>query len=190
MFTPDAATQLISTYGLWILAPAAVLEGPIVTVVAAWLAQIGLLDLRAVLIMVVVADLIGDVLLYALGRGLLPALPDRLRARLGLGQARLERLATHFSNHGASSLILGKLTHTAGAVVLVAAGMARMRFVPFLLWNTAATLPKSLVFAALGWSLGDAHARIEDWIANASLLLVLAIVPVGLVWLWRRRVVS
>lgn len=182
MFTPEDALHLITRNGLWVMAPIAVVEGPIVTVVAAWLASLGLLRLPAVIAVAIVADLLGDALLYALGR----SAPQRLRARLGLRQDRLARLSQHFDRRGASTLVLGKLTHSAGAAVLVAAGMARMPFGAFLWWNLVATLPKSLAFVALGWSLGGAHARIGEWISTGSLLLLAGLLAVGAV-LWRRR---
>jgi len=187
MISPETVTALVGQYGLWVLAPAAVAEGPIVTVIAGWLARIGLLDLRAVFALVVLADLVGDVVFYSLGRWV-PRMPQRLRLRLGLNEARLAALAGHFHCRGGRSLVFGKLTHSAGALVLVAAGMARMPLGRFVFWNLAATLPKSALFLALGWGLGDAHALIGDWIAAVSLALLLPIGWIGLCLLRRHRV--
>ena len=54
---------LLNAYGIAILAPLAIIEGPIVTVIAAWLASLGLLNLWEVLICVILADLVGDSLI-------------------------------------------------------------------------------------------------------------------------------
>lgn len=189
MFTPEDAATLVGQYGLWVLAPAAVLEGPIVTVISVWLARLGMMDLRAVLLLLVLADLLGDALMYGVGRGLLPRLPRRLRHRFGLHEARLAALAGHFRDSGPRTLVVGKLTHSAGAVVLVAAGMARMHIGRFLWWNLLATLPKTAAFAALGWVLGDAYVLIGDWLAVISAVaLALLAGGAGLWHLWRRRV--
>ncbi|SEM43614.1 membrane protein DedA, SNARE-associated domain [Gemmobacter aquatilis] len=188
MLTPEGFATLINQYGLWVIAPVAVLEGPIVTVISVWMARAGLLGLQPLLLVLVLADLAGDLVLYALGRGLLPTLPRGLRKLLGLRPARVAALASHFRSAGARTLMLGKLTHSAGAMVLVAAGVARMPLLPFLFWNLLATLPKTAVFAALGWLLGDAHALIGDWIAAVSLALLLPIGWIGLCLLRRHRV--
>jgi len=189
MLTPEDAATLVGQYGLWVLAPAAVLEGPIVTVVSVWLARLGMLDLRVVLLMLVLADLLGDVLFYALGRGLLPRLPRALRHRFGLHEARLAALGGHFRDNGPRTLVLGKLTHSAGAVVLVAAGMARMHIGRFLWWNLLATLPKTAGFAVLGWVLGDAYVLIGDWLAVISGAGLAILLAAGGLWhVWRRRV--
>ena len=79
MFGLETVTALIAKNGLAIVAPIAVLEGPIVTVIAAWLASRGLLDVWSVSVVVILADLFGDVLFYALGRWGLHRLPLRWR---------------------------------------------------------------------------------------------------------------
>ena len=175
---------LISTYGIAILAPLAIIEGPIVTIIAAYLASLSLLSLRDVLICVVLADLVGDSMLYAVGRYGLASLPTRWRLRIGLSRRRLATLIRAFRTNGVRMLFVGKLTHAAGFAVLIAAGAARMPFGKFLLTNLVATVPKSLIFVAIGYLFGSAHDRISNWFSVGSIVLIgLA----GLALLWRFR---
>ncbi|MEZ5722460.1 MAG: hypothetical protein R3D59_13060 [Paracoccaceae bacterium] len=122
MFGLEMVTALLAKHGLILVAPVAVLEGPIVTVIAAWLATRGVFPLWAVALVVVAADLVGDLLLYALGRWGRAVVPTRFLDRLGLGAARLEALAGHFEVKGGRTLLFGKITHSVGFAVLVAAG--------------------------------------------------------------------
>lgn len=178
MITPDQAMQVLQSHGLWILAPIAVLEGPIITVIAGYLAHLGAFSPVSAYVIVVLADLVGDAVFYLFGRSGIGWLSPRWRNRLGLRQERLAKLRDHFQAQGGRTLILGKLTHTLGALALVAAGMAHMRFVPFLWYNFIATLPKSLVFLMLGYSLGLAYKQVNGWIFWGSL------VPLVLVAVW------
>ncbi len=182
---------LISQYGLWILAPLSVLEGPIVTVIAAYLAQQQLLVLWQVVVCVIVGDLVGDALHYAAGRGMLGWLPERWQRRLGITPERIAEMAKLFETKGMRVLILGKLTHAVGFAALIGAGAARMRFGPFLLANFIASVPKSLVFVAIGYLFGEAHEAVGQWLTLAS-AVVLAVVAGGVVvvWLRRRRAMS
>lgn len=182
----ETVAALIAKDGLAILAPIAVLEGPIVTVIAAWLASRGLLDVWSVSVVVILADLVGDTIFYALGRWALHRLPVRWRYRLGLSRTRLAQVAGHFRTHGARTLVVGKLTHSAGAAVLVAAGLARMPMLRFVWVNLLATIPKSLFFVALGYAFGSAYSQIDDWIARISLLLLGLLVLGGMIWLLKR----
>jgi len=187
MITLDGVIQLIQSHGLLLLAPLPVLEGPIVTVIAGYLASLGLLNTAGALVVVIVGDLVGDALLYLAGRKGMKRIPQRWRHRLGLNSARVAALTDHFGARGGQTLVLGKLTHSAGAAILVAAGAARMPVGAFLWWNLVATLPKSAALLALGYGFGSAYEQIDTWIMRLSLLLLAVMVLGGLVW-WRMRV--
>ena len=179
-------TTLIQTDGLKLLLPLAVVEGPIVSVVAGWLARLGLLPLGWAYGVLVLGDLIGDALHYAVGRSGARILPARWRARLGLDDPASGQLARHFGENGGRTLVVAKLTHSLGFAALIAAGAARMPLPAFLWYNLVATLPKSLAFLMLGYGLGHASALIDSWIWRVS--LVLLVVSVGVVvWFFRRK---
>jgi membrane protein DedA with SNARE-associated domain len=186
MIELDAVVTLLSDHGLAIVAPLAVIEGPIITVIAAWLASLRILDLWSVVVVVVIADVIGDLGYYALGRFGLNKLPQRWRDRLGLNRARLLGLTEHFRAHGTRTLVIGKLTHSFGAAVLVAAGLGRVPVWQFTWVNFLATIPKSLVFVAIGYSFGAAYARIDGWISRASLVVVAIALVALMLWLLNR----
>lgn len=187
MLGVETVTALIAKHGLAFVAPVAVLEGPIVTVIAAWLASRGLFSLWSVSFVVIAADLVGDAAFYALGRFGLSYLPAGWRARLGLDATRVERLAGHFDVKGGRTLLLGKFTHSVGFAVLVAAGVARMHFGRFAWYNLAGTVPKSLFFVALGYGFGAAYARIDHWIGRASLAVLIVCLAGAASWLFYRK---
>lgn len=187
MFGAEAVLLLLKAHGLALVAPLAVLEGPIVTVIAAYLASLAYLDVRLVYVVVVLADLVGDSLLYGIGWRGPGALPGRWRRRFGVTEARMAALAGHFREQGGRTLVLGKITHSAGVVVLIAAGAARMPFWRFLGFNLVATLPKSLLFVVLGYTLGRAYSAIDGWIFRASFALLLLTVAMVAAWFFYRR---
>lgn len=174
---------IIQDWGLLVLAPISILEGPIVTVIAAWFARQGLMNVVGVYVVCVLGDLVGDAAFYWLGRhGLSP----RWQQRLGLTPDRRRMLKTLFRNHGARTLVLGKLTHSAGAAVLLAAGASRMPFWRFVGWNAVATIPKTLLFLLIGYSFGGAAERINGWIAAFSMAMLVLILLAGGGWLAHR----
>ena len=60
----ETVTLLLSKHGLALLAPIAVIEGPIVTVIAAWLANRGMFDIWSVSVVVILADAVGRITSY------------------------------------------------------------------------------------------------------------------------------
>jgi membrane-associated protein len=169
--TAEAVEALVRVHGLWLMFLLALAEGPIITVVGGALARAEVLPVTGVLLVAVAADLAGDMVLYALGRAA-PWLPPGARQRLWLSADRLDRLARHFRERGAVTLVIGKVTHSAGAAVLIAAGAARMPVGRFLVVNLAATLPKSGAFLLLGYGLGAATRGLDDAILAGSVAML------------------
>lgn len=163
---------LIRDMGLWVIAPLAVVEGPVVSVVAGYLVKLGLLGLPQTVAVLVLGDLLGDVILYMVGRRGRARVALPWLARCGVTRRRLAQVLRAFRAQGARILILGKLTHAAGFVVLLAAGMARMPFGRFAALSLLASLPKVGLLMALGWIYGRAADAVDNWVlAGAGLVL-------------------
>jgi membrane protein DedA with SNARE-associated domain len=147
----EAIRALLQEQGLAILFVLALIEGPIVTVIAGALAGRGVFDPLAVLAVALLGDVLGDALLYAMGR-FCPSLARRL---FGL-RAQREAVALQdlFARRGGWLLVIGKLTHVAGFAVILTAGFARMPPGAFLAFTVMAALPKVMALAGAGWVFG------------------------------------
>ena len=170
--TETELAALIREHGLLIIAPIALVEGPIVSVATGYLVKLDLINLWPALAVLVLADLVGDAIVYALGRWGRPYVPlDRL-TRLGVTRRRLARVLRAFHRKGGRILVFGKLTHVAGFTVLLAAGIARMPLPRFLALNLLATLPKAAVLVTLGWWFGRISAATGHWVTAGAILIV------------------
>jgi membrane-associated protein len=176
---------LIQSHGLTMLTALAVIEGPIVTVIAAWLASMSLLRPQDVFICVLLADLVGDTALYLAGRFAPQLLSAAWARRLGLTRRRVATVVRSFRERGWRILLFGKLTHAAGFAVLAAAGAARMPFLEFLMLNLAATIPKVLVFMGIGYLVGSASGVVGEWLFVFS-AAVIGIIVLVLLARWRQ----
>lgn len=186
MFTLDSALQLIQSHGLWLVAPFAVIEGPIVTVIAAYLARLGYMSLSGVYIVCVLSDLVGDALYYGIGRAGPKFLPERWQNRLGLTEARKISLGEHFAEQGGKTILFGKWTHSVGLPIMIASGMARMNFASYMAYNLIGTIPKTAIFMAIGYFIGHAYASIDNYIFRLSLFLLVGVIAIGGFLLQRR----
>lgn len=187
MFTLDNLLTLIQAHGLWLLAPFAIVEGPIVTVIASYIARMGYMNVYAVYAVCVIGDLVGDAMYYGIGRMGPAFLPERWLNRLGMTEARQLSLGTHFAQKGGRTLLFGKWTHSTGLPIMLASGVARMNFGAYMWYNLLGTVPKTAVFVALGYFIGHAYASIDTYIARVSLALLGLALVVLLVWWYRKR---
>jgi membrane protein DedA with SNARE-associated domain len=166
----DGLQHDLAIYGYAAMFPLAVFEGPAVTVIAAFLAAQGLLDVVAVYGVSVLGDLTGDVMYYVLGRWASLGLAGRQgRWAAGLSR-RIERLAPRVQARAGAMLLFGKLTHSAGFAVLLAAGAAAVPLQRFLLFNLLGTLPKSLLLVLAGYWFGRLFNDLQGDLRVASLI--------------------
>ena len=170
----------LADYGVWVLFLLAMIEGPLVVLGATALSQMGVIDIRLVWGIAVLADLAGDSLLYLMGRHLPDCLPARHRPHLARTRAE-----TMFETSGARIRLLAKLTHFAGLPTLIAAGFGRMPFAGFLFWNLVGTLPKVTVIVLVGWLFWQTVLQGDTETATALLLTLAA--AAGATLLYRRR---
>ena len=184
--TQEAVLNLMQNHGLWLVGPMAIIEGPIVTVIAAYLAKLGFMPIFGVYLVCVLGDLVGDAMYYWIGRMGPAILPERWLKRLGMTEARTLALEGHFATKGGRTLLLGKFTHSAGLPIMLASGAARMNFTAYMWYNLIGTIPKTAVFVAIGWFLGSAYTAIDTWIWRVSLALIIALAVGGLIW-WQRK---
>lgn len=167
---------LLGTYQYLFLFPLVVVEGPIATVLAGFLCSLGQLNPFVTYAVVVVADVVGDSLYYVIGRHGGRPFIGKWGRFLGIKTQQIDRLEKHFTHHAGKTLVIGKLTHAVGAVVLVAAGMARVPFWKFVWYNFLPTLPKSFLLFLIGLYFGRSYAAISRYLDATALWTLIAAV--------------
>lgn len=189
MITSAQIIQLLISFKYVVVFPMAVLEGPIVAIVCGFLVSRGAMSFAIVYPLLVIADVIGDVLYYALGYfGGAPVI-GKWGKRFGVNEAQLMKSRSGFDRYGGQILLTGKLTHFAGAAVLIAAGVVQYGLGRFVWYNLIGTMIKSLLLVAFGFYCGYAYQQIAvyfDYVGLASSVITLAVIIAAFYYLSRR----
>ncbi|MBW8764883.1 MAG: DedA family protein [Geodermatophilales bacterium] len=161
-----------------------VLPGETVALLAGVAAKLGHVTLPAVLVVVIAAAIIGDTVGYQVGRHIGPRILETrvLRGR----RKRLDDAQDFLSRRGGSAVFLGRWIAFFRAVMPALAGVARMPYPKFLLFNAAGGIAWGTTVVLLGYVAGASYARVESALGRGSALLVLAVVILALV-VWRVR---
>ena len=170
MLPPDLIYHLLAHYGYLVFFLVVIAEGPIATIIGAFVASQGYFDIYVVYAIAVVGDLFGDLTYYGIGRLGRVGTLARIWPLLGITGHRLVRAARYFEQHGAKTLFFAKYTQT-GIVILPASGAARMPVRKFLWYNLLGTLPKALVFLLVGYFFGHAYNSIDNDLTRVSFFL-------------------
>lgn len=159
-------------YGYWILFPLVVIEGPLVTILAGFLASLKFFNIFLAYAVVVLADLTGDIIYYCAGRWWLNRAFNRTLAFFSLSKSRVEKIEQALKKNRGKVLFFGKLSHVVGVVILFAAGHAEVPFADYVWYNFLATLPKSLVLILVGYYFGSSISNFNRYLDFTVLGLV------------------
>jgi len=171
MVSPDVALELLQTYGYLMLFCVAFLEGPIITVLASFLAAQGVFDLGIVFAVILSANLGGDLFYYYIGYFGKTHLIEKWGHMIGVTSSHIQSLEQQFRKNDTRAIIIGKITHSAGFLVLMAAGAAHMKLTRFMAINTVAEIPKSLIFLFIGYFAGSAYNSVNSYIEQFTIIL-------------------
>lgn len=163
-----------------------VLPGETAVVLGGVLAATHRISLAVLLAVVVVAAVTGDSVGYEVGRVLGPRM---LKTRVLRGHAhRLEGAQRLLRKRGGLAVFMGRFTAFLRAVMPALAGLSRMPYLRFLVFNAAGGIVWGVGVALLGYSAGNSYARVEKTLGRASsALLVVIVVGALVVWQVRRR---
>lgn len=162
-------------YGYWILFPLTIVEGPIVTIVAAFLASLGYLNVYVVFLVALLGDVVGDTLYYLMGRHWGDRAVRTYGHRIGITEARIDQVrVTFFTHHQSLWRIIGvsKLTQAPSAIALLLSGMMQVSYRRFLVVTSVTSAAKVLVLVLLGYFFGASHTIFASYVSHAWMFLI------------------
>jgi short-chain Z-isoprenyl diphosphate synthase len=158
-------TNLIANYGLWALCVGVMLEsagmpvpGETALIVAAVLAAHGLFSLSSVIAVAAVAAAVGDNVGYWIGRRGGRLLLERWRPLAQYADRILPPAEHFFASHGGKSVFLARFIPVLRVAGAFTAGVARMPWWRFVLWNVAGGVTWAAAVGVVAYNLGAAAA--------------------------------
>ncbi len=175
----DHIVNLLIQYKYLILFPLAIVEGPILAVIAGFLCTSGFLNPLYVLPVIVLGDIIGDSICYSLGRWGMPKFFRKIGYRFGLGPRQIERAKKYFDANPGTTISLSKITLGIGVAGIYLAGNARVPYKKFIRISLATSVLQYLIYLSIGLFFGQAYIQIShylDYFASISIVAALAII--------------
>ncbi|MDB5245532.1 MAG: hypothetical protein JWN90_637 [Parcubacteria group bacterium] len=165
-------------YGLLLVA--AVLEGPIVFFLAGLLIHLGVLDLVPAFISLMIGDLIGDTIYYVIGYRYGHTFIKKFGKYVNVTEEKVQKASMIFKTHHEKILLISKITNGFGlaVAVLITAGMTRLRFIRFFVFNFLGELVWASLLIGAGYYFGTWYSQVNTWIGRAGIgfALIVAVV--------------
>lgn len=169
----DQILILFTTYTYFILFPIAILEGHVISLIVGFLAQLGYVNPFIAGAVIMSGNLTGDILIYWIGYYKGEKFLNRWGKYVGITSMSIEKSKKLFSNHHSKLLFISKLTNGFGLMIaiLFTAGLARVPFRTYLLWNFLGELLWTSLLITLGYLFGHLYTQIENVIFNIGLVV-------------------
>jgi len=162
-----------------------VLPGETACIIGGVLCATGRLDLAVLLPLVVAAAVVGDSVGYEVGRLYGPRL---LRTRLLRRHTpRIESAQDILRDRGRWAVFIARFTAFLRAVMPGLAGMSRMPYGRFLVFNAAGGLVWGVGVTLLGYFAGASYKSLAHLLGQISALLAVVLLGGGAFALWRHR---
>lgn len=192
----ETVTNLVESYGyifVFLVVGAESLGIPVpgetALVTAAAYAALGHLDIYMVTATAAAAAILGDTGGYWIGhRAGLPAI-RRWGRMLHVNESHISRAHDFFQQHGGKTVFFGRFVAILRTWAAVLAGVARMRYRTFLIYNATGGIIWAGLFGTLGYAFGRSVPKLDYLIGQASsavVLLIALLVVLVLVMQWFR----
>lgn len=156
---------ILEEYTYWLIFPLAIFEGPIIIIIAGFLAYLGTLNFFIAYTVVTAADILGDCLYYSIGRFWRSSTRiKKIGYFLGYSDKSEEFLENHFKKHKMKTFLVAKFAHGVGATVQIASGIAKVNFAEFVGYSILGTIPKVLILFTFGFYAGQSYAKIDGYL--------------------------
>jgi membrane protein DedA with SNARE-associated domain/membrane-associated phospholipid phosphatase len=181
----DRILSLISHYGYLVIlfgvmaeSTGVPLPGETILLASGFLVHQGHLDLGDAIVFGILGAVIGDQIGYWVGREGGRRFVLRWGRYLFISSERLARAEAFFERHGGKAVFLARFFSGLRVFGALVAGISRMRWGTFLLYNALGGAVWATAVILLGYFLGSSMGLVERWLGRATLVLtsVLAVV--------------
>lgn len=189
-------TNFISTYGLWVVFGIIFLEvaglpfipGEAALITAAALASRGHNSIVAIIGVAIAAAILGALVGYVIGHHWGRGILNRWSWLERVSRKGLDRSQHFFDNHGSKAVFLGRFVPVVRATLGWMAGVGRMNFFRFLVWNVAGAVAWATLIGLLAYYLGAAVIKAieQDLLYGILALAGVAVLAYGAHRLVRR----
>ncbi|PLX20842.1 hypothetical protein C0584_03595 [Candidatus Parcubacteria bacterium] len=178
----------LQQHGYWIMLPLMIIEGPIVTVVAAMLSSLGAFNIYVVFVLSIMGDVVGDVIFYFLGYIFGLRFVKNFGKYIGVTEKLVDQMEKYFIRHGGKTIFAVKATTGLCWATFTAAGIIKMRFYKFIKYSLLGGFVWSGFLVAMGYFYGYLWREITVYIEWVGwIIFVLTVMSIIVISFYKKQ---
>jgi membrane-associated protein len=150
------------------------------------LAAQGYFDIWLLSILCLLGAIVGVSIGYAFGANVGPRLFNR-EDSIWFHKQHLERAHAFYERHGGKAILLARFLPVVRTFAPIVAGMGRMRYGPFLVYNVVGAFIWAFCLTWAGYFLGSVIPDIDRYLLPIIVLIIVASIAPSAIHLWRER---
>src|SRR3954447_8393269 len=171
---------LVVLFGVMLESTGVPLPGETILLASGVLVQCGHLDLGDTIAFGILGAVVGDQIGYWVGREGGRPFVLRWGRYLFVTPEGLARPEAFFERHGGKAVFLARFFSGLRVFGALVAGISRMRWAPFLIYNVLRAAVSATAVVLLAYFLGSSLSLVERWLGRATLVLAAGVaVAVG-----------
>lgn len=152
-----------------------VIPGETAVILGGVLASQHQVSLTGVLTAAIAGAIIGDSIGYLVGRRFGQELQQSRLGRI-VGEKRWQASEDFLRRRGGPSVFLGRWTALLRALVPAAAGMAKLPYRTFIIWNVAGGVFWATAIVLAGYAAGNTYTRLEKYLGRGTLVILALVI--------------
>ena len=154
---------LLSVYKYPLVFATVLVQGPVVMMGTGLLLRLGQFSFWPLYFTLLVADFVGDIVWYYIGRNAAEPFLRRFGHIFGITRAVFEKMENVFRRHDVKILFISKITMGFGFALatLMAAGATHVPFKKYLILNLLGGFIWTGLLVSVGYFLGDAYLQVD-----------------------------
>jgi len=173
--------QFLQTSGYGIMFIIMLIEGPIITYIAAFAASLGIFNIFYVFILSFFGNQIGDVVFFLIGRVSKDATVERY-VHKSFNEGRMSRLRMYLEKNPGKTIAVIKLTPFLPIPGLILTGASNIKFKKFLVYSALVNIIYSVFMVVLGFYSGIAFLTIAKYVKYMEYLIGGTVILIALIF--------
>ncbi len=163
--------------------------GETIVILSGFLAFQGYLKLGNCVSIIALGAILGDTVGYIAGKAVGRDYFEKHKRLLFLKEKHIEKTDEYFLRHGGKTVFFGRFIGFLRAIAPFAAGISKMPYGRFVVFNVAGGIIWAAAFTLLGYFFGQSWQLIEKWSGRAGLFIFfIVLVIAGFSYLYRKIV--
>lgn len=171
-----AIPVLLLQYGYLSIFLGVAIGGEILILAVGFLSSLGYFNIFLAILVATLGVVIADTVFYLLGRIGRKKVFHRIARFFRISDKKIKKSEEFFKKHDVKAMLLVRFVYGLRAMTLIIAGVSKMKYHRFFLYNFIGTFTWAMILGVLGYFFGESYEIISQYVENIILSISIGLI--------------